>query len=75
MKRSLWDRFMIALMGAVIVFCVLEMWRSPAPLNESRCMFSIGLAVVVIALKVSALRKAGAGGREGSRVEGPESRL
>ncbi|TMA60331.1 MAG: hypothetical protein E6J80_02365 [Deltaproteobacteria bacterium] len=61
MKRDLWDRFMIALMGALIVFCLQEIWRSPAPLSEARYLLSIGIAVLVIVLKVRALRQAAAG--------------
>jgi hypothetical protein len=58
MNRRTWDLFMIVLMGAVIFFCAQEMWRSPAPLNETRCLFSMSLAVLVIILKAGALRKA-----------------
>jgi hypothetical protein len=49
---------MIVLMGALIFFGVQEIWRSPEPLGETRYMLSIGIAVLVIVLKVKALRKA-----------------
>jgi len=61
MTRGLWDRFMIVLMGIVIFFGVQELWRSAAPLAEGRYLFAMGLAVVVIVLKVQALRKGAAG--------------
>jgi len=38
-----------------------EIWRSPAPLSEARYLLSIGTAVLVIVLKVRALRQAAAG--------------
>lgn len=57
MTRTTWDRFMIILMGAMIVFCLQELWQSPAPLNETRYLFAIGLAVLVIVLKVNAIRR------------------
>jgi hypothetical protein len=58
MNRSTWDLFMIVLMGIVIFFCVQEIWRSPAPLSEIRCLFSMSIAVLVIILKAGALWKA-----------------
>lgn len=60
MTRGLWDRFMIVLMGIVIFFGMQELWRSAAPLGEGRYLFTMGLAVVVIVLKVQALRKGAA---------------
>ena len=43
--RNLWDWIMIGLMLAVICFCLLDVWSSPAPL---RCVVGIGGAIVVI---------------------------
>jgi hypothetical protein len=57
MNRGTWDRFMIVLMGAMIFFCLQELWQSPAPLNESRYLLAIGLAMLVIFLKVNAIRR------------------
>lgn len=57
MKRDLWNRFMITLMGALIVFGVQQIWTSPEPWGESRYMLSIGIAVVVIVLKVREMRR------------------
>lgn len=58
MTRDLWNRFMITLMGALIVFGVREIWRSPEPLGEFRYMLSIGIAVLVIVLKLREMRQA-----------------
>ena len=69
MKRGgMWDRFMITLMGALIVFDLQMIWRSPAPLSETTYFVSIGIAALVIVLKVRAIRRAAAGGEEESRV-------
>jgi hypothetical protein len=57
MKRDLWNRFMITLMGALIVFGVQQIWISPEPLGEFRYMLSISIAVFVIVLKVRELRR------------------
>lgn len=57
MKRDLWNRFMITLMGALIIFGAQEIWRSPEPLSEFRYMLSIGIAVLVIALKLRELKQ------------------
>ena len=58
MKRDLWNRFMITLMGALIVFGVQKIWSSPEPWGEFRYMLSISIAALVIVLKVRELRKA-----------------
>lgn len=60
MSRGTWNRFMIVLMGAVIVFGLQEIFRSPEPMNESRYLLGIGIAVVVIVLKIGEIRKAAA---------------
>ncbi|HEV8717796.1 MAG TPA: hypothetical protein VGX03_33855 [Candidatus Binatia bacterium] len=57
MKRDLWNRFMITLMGALIVFGAQQIWTSPAPLSEFRYMLSISIAALVIVLKVRELRR------------------
>ncbi len=57
MKRDLWNRFMITLMGALIIFGVQQIWRSPEPWGEFRYMLSIGIATLVIVLKVREIRK------------------
>lgn len=57
MKRDLWNRFMITLMGALIIFGVQQIWRSPEPWGEFRYMLSIGIATLVIVLKVREMRK------------------
>ena len=57
MKRDLWNRFMITLMGALIVFGVQQIWTSPEPLGEFRYMLSISIATLVIVLKVRELRR------------------
>jgi len=68
MNRGNWNRFMIVLMGAVIVFGLQEIFRSPEPLNESRYLLSIGIAVLVIILKIGEIRKADSGTRKPSQV-------
>ena len=55
--RNLWDRIMIALMVGVIGFCLLEIWNGTAELL--RCGIGIGGGVLVILLKLNALRRAG----------------
>jgi hypothetical protein len=60
MMRGLWDRFMIMLMGAVIAFGAREVWKDPASEDVYRYALSIGIAVLVIVLKIKALRKAAA---------------
>ncbi|MGH7961744.1 MAG: hypothetical protein ACRERD_07930 [Candidatus Binatia bacterium] len=60
--RYFWDIFMIGLMGAVLFYCGQILLRSETPLNEFRCLFGMSLAVVVIVLKVKAMRAAKAGG-------------
>jgi hypothetical protein len=57
MKRDLWNRFMITLMGALIIFGVQQIWSSPEPWGEFRYMLSIGIATLVIVLKVREMRK------------------
>lgn len=68
MSRDTWNRFMIVLMGALILFGLIEIARSPEPLNESRYLLSIGIAVLVIILKIGEIRKASAGTRKPSQV-------
>ena len=58
MKRDLWNRFMITLMGALMVFGAQKIWNSPEPWGEFRYMLSISIAALVIVLKVRELRKA-----------------
>ncbi len=53
--RNLWDRIMIALMVGVIGFCLLEIWNGTTELL--RCGVGIGGAVLVILLKLNALRR------------------
>jgi hypothetical protein len=60
MSRDTWNRFMIVLMAALIVFGITEIVRSPEPMNESRYMLSIGIAVLVIFLKIGEIKKANA---------------
>jgi len=57
MTRELWDRFMIMLMGVVIFFGVEEIWKNPSSEDAYRYLLSIGIAIVVIVLKIQALRK------------------
>ena len=54
--RNLWDRIMIALMVGVIGFCLIEIWNETQELL--RCGVGIGGAVLVIMLKLNALRRA-----------------
>lgn len=54
--RNLWDRIMIALMVGVIGFCLIEIWNGTQELL--RCGIGIGGAVLVIMLKLNALRRA-----------------
>ena len=68
MNRGNWNRFMIVLMGAVIVFGLQEIFRSPEPLHESRYLLSIGIAVLVIILKIGEIRKADSETRKPSQV-------
>lgn len=56
--RGLWDRVMIGLMVAVIFVCGQELLASPAPLSEVRCLLSLGVAGLVIFLKLGALKNA-----------------
>ncbi len=58
MSRGNWNRFMIVLMIAVIVFGLQELFRSSEPMNETRYLLSIGIAILVIFLKVGEIRKA-----------------
>jgi len=60
MTRELWDRFMIMLMGVVIFFGVQEIWKNPASEDMYRYAVAIGFAVLVIVLKIKALRSAAA---------------
>lgn len=57
MNRGLWDRFMIMLMGVVLYFGATELWANPHSEDATRYIFASGLAVVVIVLKIKALRK------------------
>ena len=54
--RNLWDRIMITLMVGVIGFCLMEIWNGTQELL--RCGVGIGGAVLVIMLKLNALRRA-----------------
>jgi hypothetical protein len=49
---------MIVLMGALIIFGLQQIFSSPEPMNESRYMLSIGIAILVIFLKIGEIRKA-----------------
>ena len=60
MMRGLWDRFMIMLMGVVIAFGAREVWKNPTSEDVYRYALSIGIAVLVIVLKIKALRRAAA---------------
>jgi hypothetical protein len=60
MTRDLWDRFMIMLMGVVIFFGIKEIWQDPSSPDMYRYALSIGIATLVIVLKIKALRKAAA---------------
>ncbi|MEW6297667.1 MAG: hypothetical protein AB1671_08000 [Thermodesulfobacteriota bacterium] len=63
MRSGAWDRFMIVLMSITIFFCLQELWQSPTPLSETRYLVAIGLAALVIVLKVNAIRRASRTGR------------
>jgi hypothetical protein len=65
MKRDLWNRFMITLMGALIAFGAQRIWSSPEPLGEFRYMLSISIAALVIVLKVREMRKVEKGPESG----------
>ena len=56
--RNMWDKVMIGLMVAVIFVCGQEFMASPEPFGETRCLFAVGAAVLVIFLKLDALKKA-----------------
>jgi hypothetical protein len=58
---------MIVLMGALIVFGLQEIWRSSEPWGEFRYMLSIGIATLVIVLKIREMKQAAAAGEEKSR--------
>ena len=58
MNRGNWNRFMIGLMVLLIVFGLKEIFHSPEPMNETRYLLSIGIAILVIFLKVGEIRKA-----------------
>jgi hypothetical protein len=64
----MWNRFMIVLMGAVIVFSLQEIYRSPEPMNESRYLLGIGIAVLVIILKIGEIKRANAETQKSSQV-------
>lgn len=51
---------MIMLMGVVILFSAQEVWKEPTSPDVYRYALSIGIAVLVILLKIKALRKAAA---------------
>jgi hypothetical protein len=61
MTRELWDRFMIMLMGVVIFFGAQEIWKNPSSEDMYRYALSIGIALLVIVLKIKALRKSKSG--------------
>ena len=67
MSRGTWTRFMIVLMGAVIVFSLQEIFRSPEPMNESRYLLGIGLAILVIILKIGEIKKAASEAQKASQ--------
>lgn len=56
--REVWDKVMIGLMVAVIVVCAQELLTSAEPFSETRCLFAVGGAGLVIFLKLDALKKA-----------------
>ena len=56
--RAVWDKVMIGLMVAVIFVCAQEFLASAEPFDETRCLFAVGGAVLVIFLKLGALKKA-----------------
>lgn len=55
--RNLWDRIMIGLMIGVILFCLMEIWNGTA--EWLRCSVGIGGGILVILMKLSAIKKAG----------------
>jgi len=67
MGRDLWNRFMIVLMGALIVFGVQEIWRSSEPWGEFRYILSIGIATLVIVLKIREMKQTAAASEEKPR--------
>ena len=66
MNRDLWDRFMIMLMGVVIFWGVQQIWKEPSSPDMYRYALSIGIATLVIVLKIKAMRKATA--EQGKKV-------
>jgi len=68
MNRGNWNRFMIGLMVLLIVFGLQEIFRSPAPMSETRYLLSIGIAILVIILKVGEIRKAESDTHKSSQV-------
>ncbi|MBM4258582.1 MAG: hypothetical protein FJ147_22120 [Deltaproteobacteria bacterium] len=64
MNRGNWNRFMIVLMAALIVFGLQQILVSPEPMNESRYMLSIGIAILVIFLKIGEIRKTEGNGQK-----------
>lgn len=54
--RNLWDRIMIGLMIGVILFCLMEIWSGTA--EWLRCSVGIGGGILVILMKLSAIKKA-----------------
>jgi len=60
MTRDLWDRFMIMLMGVVIFWGGQQIWQEPSSPDTYRYALSIGIAALVIVLKIKAMRKAAA---------------
>ncbi|MGE0823863.1 MAG: hypothetical protein AB7G75_01095 [Candidatus Binatia bacterium] len=68
MRRDLWNRFMITLMAALIIFCGQQLWRSVDPENASRYWLSIGIAIIVIVLKIGEIKRTESGGQKPSQV-------
>jgi hypothetical protein len=58
MTRDLWDRFMIMLMGALIFWNLQAIWKEPSSPDLFWYALSIGIAILVIVLKIKAIRKA-----------------
>lgn len=54
--RNLWDRIMIGLMIGVILFCLMEIWSGTA--EWLRCSVGIGGGILVILMKLNAIKKA-----------------
>ncbi len=52
---------MIMLMAVVIFFGAQEIWKNPSSEDMYRYALSIGIAVLVIVLKIKALRKSQSG--------------